>query len=186
MPLSGRQGPRHSSTAALPVSSAAGGGGGADRAAEGVARPGAGGDRPARPPAAGPDHRLGWASGPGRVPQCASYSRASSHSLSAESPWCGSITRVHLVSLQRCGHGGAAGQQLRQGPAPGPNDPPPPGRPEAHLVQRLLRLRPAQQRWRQDWKPRRAPGALHHKPQDLPHTFGWTGRLRPLTSAARG
>ncbi len=45
---------------------AAGGGGAADRRAGGVARPGAGGDRPTRPPEAGPADRQGWASaGPG-------------------------------------------------------------------------------------------------------------------------
>jgi hypothetical protein len=50
-----------------PAPWAAGGGGGADRAAGGAARPWAGGDRPARPPAAGPDHRRGRTSaGPRR------------------------------------------------------------------------------------------------------------------------
>ena len=46
------------------------------------------------------------------------------------------------------------------------------GRPEAHLAQDLLGLRPAQQRWRQDWKPRRAPGALNHKPLSRVNPLG--------------
>ena len=50
-------------TRTTPEPWASGGGGGADGRAGGAARPGAGagGDRPVRPPAAGPDHRQGWA-----------------------------------------------------------------------------------------------------------------------------
>ena len=49
-----------------PVDGAGGGRDGAGRWGGVVARPRAGGDSPRRPPAAGPDHRQGWASaGPG-------------------------------------------------------------------------------------------------------------------------
>jgi hypothetical protein len=111
------------SPALPPAPWAAGGGGGADMAAWVAARPRAGGDRPTRRPAAGPDHRQGWAStGLGwgcccRVPPGGQEPPGGLQKRSAKVGALGEgeVFALRLTDLgRRCGDGAALGESRLQ------------------------------------------------------------------------
>ena len=97
-----------------------GGGGGATMAAEGAARPRAGGDRPTRPPAAGPDHRQGWASAGVLLLQCSPAPSAGRPGLEAQPG--GRVPRLAAgpgQPIQQLTSGARAGHHHHRGPRPG-------------------------------------------------------------------